>query len=105
MTINTIIKEKTIQSELAVFWDEIASSLPKSMERSALGDEKVFKAFASAYPKMRDHLFRAGAAAMLQRVRDGVAYEGDDEGNISLDFLLSHLDTLQKEIEGNDKEV
>ncbi len=46
----------TLKSEVAVFWDEIAQHLPKSMERSALGDEKICRAFSIAYPKIRGYL-------------------------------------------------
>ena len=52
-------------AELAIFWQEIADNLPKSLERSALGDEKMFLAFASVYPKMAEHLEQE----MLKRVR------------------------------------
>jgi len=53
-------------AELAIFWQEIADNLPKSLERSALGDEKMFLAFASVYPKMAEHLEQE----MLERVRE-----------------------------------
>lgn len=48
--------EQKIESELAVFWDEISKFLPKSKERKALGDDKIFKALRIAYPGMRQHL-------------------------------------------------
>lgn len=48
---------KTIEeSEISVFWNEIAKHLPKSVEREALGDEKIYTAFRAAYPKMRKHI-------------------------------------------------
>ena len=53
-------------AELAIFWQEIADNLPKSLERSALGDEKMFLAFASVYPKMAEHLEQE----MLKRVEN-----------------------------------
>lgn len=49
-------KDKT-NSEVAVFWDEMASFLPKSLEREALGDEKIFRAFRVVYPKIKEHFF------------------------------------------------
>ena len=48
--------DESVVGELAIFWNEIALNLPKSIERSALGDEKIFRAFQIAYPKMREYL-------------------------------------------------
>jgi len=48
-------KERT-DSELAIFWNEIATYLPKSYERNALGDEKIFIAFKQAYPQLKKHI-------------------------------------------------
>ena len=57
------LKDTILESEVAVFWDEISQHLPKSVERSALGDEKIFRAFYVAYPKiksyLRDKIFQA----------------------------------------------
>ena len=61
-------EEQTIQSELAMFWDEIANYLPKSKERAALGDEKIFNAFAATYPKIIKHL-TAERTALLTELR------------------------------------
>jgi len=44
------------KGELAIFWEEMADNLPKSLERAALGDEKIFLAFKSVYFKMAEHL-------------------------------------------------
>ena len=60
------------KAELAVFWDEIAQHLPKSIERSALGDEKIFRAFATAYPKMKKHLLTSRNTYWKERVRKNV---------------------------------
>jgi len=62
------------KAELAVFWDEIAQHLPKSIERSALGDEKIFRAFATAYPKMKKHLISSRDTYWKERVREEVEY-------------------------------
>lgn len=62
-------KEQRLNSELAVFWNEISNNLPKSLERSALGDEKIFLAFKSAYPKIRECVFKAGQQDMSEKVR------------------------------------
>ena len=60
------------KAELAVFWDEIAQHLPKCMERNALGDEKIFQAFATAYPKMKKHLLTSRDTYWKERVRKTV---------------------------------
>lgn len=49
--------ESLREREIAVFWDEMASFLPKSLEREALGDEKIFRAFRAVYPKIKEHFF------------------------------------------------
>jgi len=41
--------ENKLKSEASIFWSKIAENLPKSLERSALGDEKIFRAFYPAY--------------------------------------------------------
>ena len=60
----------TEKAELAVFWDEIVQHLPKSIERSALGDEKIFCAFATAYPKMKKHLVTSRDTYWKERVEE-----------------------------------
>jgi len=49
-------KIETIESELAIFWDNFANVLPKSRARSEIGDEKLFVAFKDTYLKIREHL-------------------------------------------------
>jgi len=51
--IENIIKKEKIDSELAIFWDKMSSYLPKSIERNALGDEKIFTALKQAYIEFR----------------------------------------------------
>lgn len=88
--------------------------------------EKVFKQhnlpadnFALLGAAQLEHIVagcvHAGASAMLQRVREGVPHEIRyatanfdpfrdgvmQERNACREAILSHLDTLQKEIEGN----
>lgn len=58
------------KAELAVFWDEIAQHLPKSIERSALGDEKIFDAFATAYPNMRQHLITSRDTYWKEKIEE-----------------------------------
>jgi hypothetical protein len=50
------IKNPTIQTEIAVFWDRMAGFLPKTPEREALGDEKIFLAFAATYPEIKKYI-------------------------------------------------
>jgi hypothetical protein len=56
------------ESEIAVFWDQMASFLPKSIERSALGDEKICNAFRAMYPKMKAYLLDQQSAQIVERV-------------------------------------
>ena len=58
------------KAELAVFWDEIAQHLPKCMERNALGDEKIFHAFATAYPKIKKHLLSSRDTHWKEREKE-----------------------------------
>lgn len=45
-----------IENEASIFWNEIAQYLPKTIERAALGDEKIFTAFRLVYPSIRQYL-------------------------------------------------
>ena len=94
-------EKQAIQSEIAVFWDEIANNLPKSIERSALGDEKIFNAFATAYPKIRHHLLTTTA----QRVREETIgkilkyvqdFEEQGDYSIPIEYVTDFLSTLNK---------
>lgn len=49
-------KNSKIEVEASVFWSKIAEYLPKSFERSALGDEKIYNAFYPAYLQFREVL-------------------------------------------------
>ncbi len=51
-TITTFLEE----SEIAIFWSIMSDFLPKSLERQALGDEKIFRAFNAMYPNMKNAL-------------------------------------------------
>lgn len=62
-------KEK-LQSEIAIFWNDIAENLPKSLERSALGDEKIFRAFCVTYPKIRKYLLLEHDRELWQKMED-----------------------------------
>lgn len=59
-------QKQKIQAELSIFWNEIANALPKSIERSAFGDERIFNAFATAYPAIREYLYNARTQEVLE---------------------------------------
>ncbi len=73
-----------IESEIAVFWDEIAQNLPKSIEMSALGHEKIFRAFKIAYPKIRAHLISVPLSILedLRKEVEGKIQDIDDPERI-----------------------
>lgn len=50
------IEEAKIESELAVFWNEMSNFLPKTRARAELGDQAIFAAFKALYPIMRTHI-------------------------------------------------
>ena len=81
-TIEKITEKSTLESELAVFWDEIAQGLPKSLEREALGDEKIFTAFRAAYPKIRKQLLTQHKEEAIKRLegKKKVANKADEDG-------------------------
>lgn len=56
MTIKTIIEENKKKAELSIFWQEMSTYLPKTLEREALGDSKIFQAFALTYPSIKKYL-------------------------------------------------
>lgn len=70
MSMTTQENEWREESEIAVFWDEMASFLPKSIERSALGDEKICNAFRAMYPKMKAHLLDQHSAHLVERIEN-----------------------------------
>jgi len=56
MTIKTIIEENKKKAELSIFWQEMSTYLPKTLEREELGDSKIFQAFALTYPSIKKYL-------------------------------------------------
>ncbi len=48
--------KEEIDNEVAIFWNKMSEYLPKSLERSALGDEKIFTALKLAYIEFRPAL-------------------------------------------------
>lgn len=65
--IEQIIDTKT-EAELSIFWQEISQHLPKTLEREALGDHKIFNAFAIAYKKMKPILLSSYNKQLLDGV-------------------------------------
>jgi hypothetical protein len=59
-------QKQTLALEIIVFWDKIADNLPKSIERSALGDEKIFTAFAVTYPQIKEYLHQATVEEIIK---------------------------------------
>ena len=57
-----------IESELSVFFDCISKNLPKSIERVALGDEKIFRAFRAAYQEIRSYLLKSHNDALVAEI-------------------------------------
>lgn len=80
MTTKELMKLKE-DTELVVFWQEIASYLPTSPERSALGDIKIFAAFKGAYPKIKNYLLLTFIDSEIER-KKGMKKEMDMDGNI-----------------------
>lgn len=96
--LSKIIEEQKKESELAVFWEEIASNLPKSREMSALGHEKVFLAFKSAYPKIKGLIY-------LQFLRGFLTEIGEEDKNakVTSDYYsgtIQERQRLRKVVEG-----
>ena len=73
--IKNFIEEERNESELAVFWDKMASYLPKSIERSALGDEKIFIAFKATYPEIKKHI----QISLIKMIVEMVESEKEEE--------------------------
>ena len=84
------------ESEIAVFWDEMASFLPKSIERSALGDEKICNAFRAMYPKMKAHLLNLHSAHLVERISElKVKHLIDENGKEYCDLPHEYCDTCE----------
>jgi hypothetical protein len=62
--------DKQEESELAAFWEEISQYLPKSIERAALGDEKIFRAFKGAYPKIKSYLRSKDRDTLIEKINE-----------------------------------
>ena len=70
MTLEEEIKKQQ-QIEMAIFWDLVSLFLPKSKERHALGDNKIFEAIYRAYIEFRPILLRS----VFKRQAEGIIGE------------------------------
>jgi len=68
MSLSKIVQE-SVECELSIFWSLIAENLPQSIERSALGDGKIYKAFKPSYIKFRNVMLVKFLEAELERKR------------------------------------
>lgn len=57
-----------IKSEASIFFSKISEYLPKSLERSALGDEKIYRAFYQAFIEMRPYISRQTRLDLLNEI-------------------------------------
>lgn len=57
-----------IKSEASIFFSKISEYLPKSLERSALGDEKIYHAFYQAFIEMRPYISRQTRLDLLNEI-------------------------------------
>ena len=62
------MNKEELNSELSVFFSEIQENLPKSIERKALGDNKIFIAVKIAYTKFRPVLIKKIQEETLREV-------------------------------------
>lgn len=86
------------ESELAIFWEEMSKNLPKSVERSALGDEKIFVAFKCVYPKIKEYLLSQYKSSLRERIENTrprqYARNTDEEGKtIQSDYNKGFLES------------
>jgi len=103
-------KVKT-ESELSIFWCKIAECLPKSFERSALGDEKIFRAFSEAYIEIKPIIFESCKDKIINEIKklkdnccdNGhvfMGYGGEDNTDPIWDGCPNHvIDGVYKETE------
>lgn len=59
-----------VETELAVFWELISSNLPQSIERSILGDSKIFYAFKGAYPEIKNYIRQQTLEEVIVKIKE-----------------------------------
>lgn len=104
----TFHKEREeLKAEAAVFFDLISKYLPKSQERAALGDEKIYQAFYQAFVEFRPHIQKSAylsALAAVQEKLDELTHYRNDEGvkelEDNVDYVkVSALSSVSEHIE------
>lgn len=82
------IREKNkIDSEISIFWDKMSEYLPKSFERSALGDEKIFIAFKQAYIEFRPFIADEVLKVVVRKIKEKFPIEEDTIDETDIEFL------------------
>jgi hypothetical protein len=93
---------ETIESELAIFWDNFANVLPKSRARSEIGDEKLFVAFKDTYLKIREHLLSQKDREIIDMIEkesnDIQEFEYDGTNGELINRLRAELLSIQNKI-------
>lgn len=84
-----VIKKEKLESELAIFWDKISSYLPKSIERSALGDDKIFTAFKQAYIEFRPLIADEVLKVMVEKIEKEFPDDTGLNSYIKKEYILS----------------
>ena len=98
MNTNKMVEEERIKSEASIFWSKIAEYLPKSLERSALGDEKIYTAFFQAYTEFRPVLLSLQKIRTLEEVENWAnTYGGGVNVPKTLEDLLAKLTSLKQD--------
>lgn len=97
--------QEKLNSEASVFWNEIAKYLPKSIERSALGDEKIFTAFRLAYPEIRNYLVNLTLEEAKKAVpkEENITEWSGQNNHDSPNYKTGHNDCRQQTLEALDK--
>lgn len=94
-TNNTTSRE---ESEIAIFWSTMSDFLPKSLEREALGDEKIFRAFKAMYPNMKNTLRGLLLDELLSEVGEDInTYTKNIEHPVALNIALTVESEVNKE--------
>jgi hypothetical protein len=72
------LEKQRIKTEASIFFSKISEYLPRSLERSALGDENIYRAFFQAYTEFRPHLLTSAHSELKKEfVKDLEEYDSD----------------------------
>lgn len=102
-------EEDILNAEMAIFWNRISNALPKSIERSALGDEKIHNAFKSVYPEMKKIILIKFLDSEIERLEkdkarvNGLTLRGELEHGYILfvEDQIKHLQDIKKQLTQN----